>query len=391
MQQPVGVRLPQETFRTQEDIFPMPGGTSRRAFLAGLALSLAAAPRLAAVAQTRTPILDAHIHIARQLRAGENIEGMAALALEEMDSFGIEKAILGEAPLTATLRRTYSLSQVIAVVQRQPRFGFTAGGDVLNSMLQETPAAPITDEVQRRFTDAAELIASAGAAGFGELAAEHFSSGRGQMPYESSPPDHPLLLALADIAARHSMPLELHMEAVPRDMPTPPRSARPPNPSSLHENISAFERLLDHNTSARIVWVHAGWDITGQRTVRLMRGLLGRHRNLFMTIKYDHIGTKLTAPFSSDSGGIRPGWIALLRDFPDRFMIGSDQFIGDDTERFAGARRVVEALPADLARPIANENVKRIYRLGVAASVVAFPGTPSTSNANVAGVRRHKL
>ena len=366
----------------------MPGDASRRAFLAGLGLSLVASPRLAA--DTQTPILDAHIHIARQLRAGESIEGMAALALEEMDSFGIERAILGEAPLTAALRRTYNLSQVIAVVRGQPRFGFAAGGDLLNSMLQETPAARLTDEVLRRFTDTAELIASAGAAAFGELAAEHFSSGRGQMPYESSPADHPLLLALADIAARHSMPIELHMEAVPRDMPTPPRAARPPNPLSLREDISAFERLLDHNASARIVWVHAGWDITGQRTVKLMRDLLGRHTNLFMTIKYDHSGNKQTAPFFSDSGRIRPDWIAMLREFPGRFMIGSDQFIGDSTERFAGARRLVDALPADLAGPVANENVRRTYRLGVVASAISFPGTPPASNAKETGVRHHK-
>ena len=99
--------------------------------------------------------------------------------------------------------------------------------------------------------------------------------------FESTPPDHPLFLVLADIAADNDMPIDLHMEAVPQDMPTPPRFAlRGPNPSNLKENISALERLLDHNPRPRIIWAHAGWDNTGERTVRLMRSLLAKHPNL---------------------------------------------------------------------------------------------------------------
>ena len=56
-----------------------------------------------------------------------------------------------------------------------------------------------------------------GAAGFGEMAAEHFSGGT---PYQFAPPDHPLFLLLADIAARHDVPIDQHMNAVPRDGPS---------------------------------------------------------------------------------------------------------------------------------------------------------------------------
>jgi hypothetical protein len=337
-------------------------GISRRAVLAGLGLFLLAEPRPDANAQSRVAILDAHIHIARGLRHGETLDAMAARAIEEMDSFGIEWAILSEAPLTAGLRRTYDLSQVMGIVERQSRFAFSAGGDLLNTMLQETAPDGVTSDVLHRYTDAADSLATVGAAAFGELAAEHFSSGRGQQPYESSPPDHPLLLALADIAARHGMPVEVHMEAVPEDMPFPPERARSPNPDKLVANIAPFERLLAHNPKAHIVWLHAGWDLTGKRTLKLMRELLQRHSNLAMTIKYDNQGNKQTAPFLPD-GGLRPGWLAMLQAFPDRFMIGSDQFIGDETVRFDGARRLIDALPPDLAVLVATENAKRIYRL----------------------------
>ena len=104
----------------------------------------------------------------------------------------------------------------------------------------------------RDFRREAEAIVKAGAVGFGEIAAEHFSSGRGNHPYESTRPDHPLLLALADIAAEHDMPIDLHMEAVPQDMPFPGRRAGGANPENLKENISGLERLLAHNRNARI-------------------------------------------------------------------------------------------------------------------------------------------
>jgi predicted TIM-barrel fold metal-dependent hydrolase len=231
-------------------------------------------------------------------------------------------------------------------------------------MLQATPPERVSADLLHQFITLAEEIAAAGAASFGELAAEHFSSGRGRHPYESSPPDHPFLLALAVIAARRGMPIDLHMEAVPEDMSFPPDRPRGPNPERIHANIARLECLLDHDRAARIVWLHAGWDLTGQRTLALMRGLLERHANLFMSIKYDHSGARDTAPFFPQGGDIRPGWVALLRDYPDRFMIGSDQFIGDDTERFESSRHLVDALPHDLAQRVASDNAKHIYRLG---------------------------
>src|SRR5260370_38218503 len=94
------------------------------------------------------------------------------------------------------------------------------------------------------------------------------------------------------------MPIELHMEAITRDMPFPNAElAGPPNPANLKENISAFERLLDHNPQARIVWIHAGWDFTGERTVPLTRRLLEKHPNLYMSVTHAKHGTPLKSPF----------------------------------------------------------------------------------------------
>ncbi len=341
-----------------------------------LPLSVSAAP-----AANGIPFVDAHTHLFRGaegagggLRGGRGraaSEGQAATvsaALALMDQFGVLYAILAPPPLPSGREDPDAVAKLQTVVRENPtRFAFSAGGESLNPLVQSTPPENVTPEVLRQFQQEAEAIAAAGAAAFGELAAEHFSSRVGRHPYESVRPDHPLFLALADIAAKYEMPIELHMEAVPRDMPFPNANlAGPPNPANLVENIAAFERLLDHNPKARIIWVHAGWDLTGERTVALMRSLLAKHSNLYMSVKSDQAGTPMTAPFLRGDG-LKPGWIAMLQAFPDRFVIGSDQFYSDpEIIRTHRARAFIDALPADIAHRIASENVKHIYRLPAA-------------------------
>ena len=338
-----------------------------------------------AAAESGIPFADAHTHLFRSpsgagggesgrggRRGGESMSlspsAAVPTALALMDRFGVSYAILAPPPLPSGRGDAAGIAELQAVTGQYPRrFAFSAGGETLNPIIQSTPPANVTVEVLSRFQQQAEAIVRAGATAFGELAAEHFSFYIGNHPYESAPPDHPLLLALADIAARYGMPIELHMEAVPRDMPFPDANiAGPPNPTSIVANIAAFERLLDHNPKARIVWLHAGWDLTGERTVALMRSLLERHPNLYMSVKSDKAGTPGTAPFLR-GGGLKPGWLAMLQAFPDRFVVGSDQFYNQpEIIRTYRARAFVDALPAEIARRIASENVRYIYRLPAA-------------------------
>ena len=336
-----------------------------------------------AAAESGIPFADAHTHLLRHTseaggggygrggrRASLSLSPSAAVstALTLMDRFGVSYAILAPPPLPAGREGAAGSPELQAAARQYPtRFAFSAGGKSLNPLIQSTPPGNVTADVLGRFQAEARTIAEAGAAAFGELAAEHFSFRIGNHPYESVPPDHPLFFALADIAAQYNMPIELHMEAVPRDMPFPDANlAGPPNPASIAANIAAFERLLDHNPRARIVWVHAGWDLTGERTVALMRALLERHPNLYMSVKSDNAGTPATAPFLP-GGGLKPGWLAMLEAFPDRFVVGSDQFYDDQQIiRTYRARAFVDALPTDIVRRIAYENVKYIYRLPAA-------------------------
>lgn len=335
----------------------------RRRVLRGLGLGLVGAPA-APHAEPGAPFIDAQVHIVRGAHRLGAIGRAVPIALAAMDARHVRATLLVPPPYGPYQSASYGLAELRAVASEHPgRFGFLAGGESLNPLIQQTAPAAVPADVAARFVRLAEAIAAAGAAGFGELAALHFRSEGAQM-YQSVPADHPLFLTLADIAARHRMPIGLHMEAVPRDMPLPPRPGLAMgNATALPEDIGGLERLLDHNPQARIVWLHAGWDLTGARTVRLMRGLLHRHPNLFMSVKSDRHGTRFTAPFTEDLE-LKPAWLDMFDDFAERFVIGSDQFYSqDDLERLDRARRLIDLLPADLARRIGRDNVARIYRL----------------------------
>jgi hypothetical protein len=98
------------------------------------------------------------------------------------------------------------------------------------------------------------------------------------------------------------------------------------------------------------------------RMPALTQALLSRHANLSMNIKADVSGAPATAPLSAN-GGLQPAWLAMVRAFPERLMVGSDQFAGDGVQRLERMRRIVDSLPADLAPLIASQNARRVYRL----------------------------
>ena len=303
-----------------------------------------------------------------------------------MDQFGIGRTLLMFPP--STLPEGVSLDDVTSVcglkdlagvVGGHPqRLAFLGGGRNLNLLVHHAASSgEVTPEMSARFEEVALEILGRGALGFGELAAEHFSRREGH-PYESAPPDHPLFLLLADIAAANDVPIDLHMEAVPEDMPfdsiTPDSRAlgQPNNPTMLDENLTAFERLLDHNPRARIVWAHAGWDNTGARTVELMGRLLREHPNLYMHIKLNRGGIDKANHPLRGRGGVRSAWVSLMSSYPDRFVIGLDSFYAAadhlvygslDVRHIESTAGLLSQLPPGLARRVAHENATDIYRL----------------------------
>ena len=308
------------------------------------------------------PFVDTHVHLERADPA-RSVEA----ALRAMPGENAAKIVFMPPPFTADDPARYEAEIFVpALKAHADKLAMLGGGGSLNAMIQESArTGDAGPDVQRKFKEKAEELLRLGAVGFGELAAEHF---QGATPYQSVPPNHPLFLLLADIAAEHGVPIVLHMEAVPRDTPLPASLKSPPNPPQLRANIDAFERLLAHNPRAKIIWAHAGWDNTGYRTPELCRRLLAAHPNLYMDVKIDPTKTGLNPPLvDGASGAIKPEWLKLFQDFPDRFVVGTDQHYPEPLpgpQRWRAIVQLLNQLPDGVRQKMARENAGRLYPRG---------------------------
>lgn len=342
-------------------------------------------PQQGTIAAGRIEWIDVHVHLVAGKKGAIDYEGAVAATVAGMDEAATRQAVIMPPPQVFGTPPPYDYDDFIAALKKVPgRFRFLGGGGTLNPMIQGAGASTaISEDLKRRFEEKANEIIKAGAAGFGEIAAHHLSYMHGH-PYESVPADHPLFLLLADTAARHDAVIDLHLDPVTEDIPLPtddiPRPGKltsPPNPQMLRANMSSFERLLEHNRKAKIVWAHAGSDPIGHWTVTLSRRLLQTHPNLFMSLR---MGGGEPRNLVFDAGGtIKPAWMSLFRDFPDRFVIGNDQFIASPLTQGSGpglafakrapllrqrTKNLLSRLPSDLARKIGHENAVRLYHLG---------------------------
>jgi len=318
--------------------------------------------------------IDVHVHLFADKGALADFEEAARKALQIMDAERIRTMLVMSPPRAREGPDIESLAELTK--QYGPRLAMLGGGGTLNPMLQDSGKSPeVSEGVRRQFEETAERIIASGAKGFGEITAHHLSLAPGHA-YAAVAPDHPLLRLLADIAARHDVPIDLHLDPVPSDSATPASLGAAQNPPVLQANIEGFERLLAHNRKTKIVWAHAGSDPLGSFTPQLVRALLERHANLALSIRP---ASPRPGAMVHATGDVNEEWVAVLRDFPDRFVLGSDTMIvathytGPHTPRlfahrgegqWRGIRRLLSVLHPDLARRIGYENAERLYKLG---------------------------
>jgi predicted TIM-barrel fold metal-dependent hydrolase len=303
--------------------------------------------------------VDVHAHL-----DPADVEHSIDAALQAMPGENAVKIVFMPPPFTADDPARYDADLILPkLAGHATKLAVLGGGGTLNAMIHESVrSGDAGPEIRRRFKQQAEELLRAGAAGFGEMAAEHF---QGATPYQSAPPDHPLFLLLADIAAEHGVPIDLHMEAVSQPLTLPAQLKSPPNPPRLRANIAGFERLLAHNPRARIIWAHAGSDNTGDRTPELCRRLLAAHPNLYMELKIDPLSPGKNSSLVNGAGGpIKPDWLQLFQDFPDRFVVGSDQHYPEPPrgpQRWQTVVLLLNQLPEGLRQRIARDNAALLY------------------------------
>lgn len=317
------------------------------------------------------PLVDTHVHFESVPQM--SFQASLSTALEEMDRRNIRMSLLMSPPRATFMSRiNHDIEDLLFAAKAHPgRFAVLGGGGSLTIMVHETRPEAVDDATRQKFRQRAERIIALGGVGFGEMFIQHLSlpaMGPGHA-YSNVPADHPLLLLLADIAAEHDVPIDMHFDMVPQDMPLPPALKSPPNPAVLLANREAFERLLAHNRKAKIVWSHVGFEPINTRSPQVVTEMLQAHPNLYMSFRLNRSGPRNTMALEP-SGQLRAGWLALVQAFPDRFMLGSDVFYapaglsrGSSAEGMDNLRSLIEQLPPELALKVASENALRLYKL----------------------------
>jgi predicted secreted protein len=310
--------------------------------------------KLQAIAKIRYPVVDNHLHF---YDFTQQSDGFPAL-VKAMDQAGVDRAVVFGMPIIKMWPEHEPIRPGYYLDSDARAYYFSATDLLLANELLRQPV-----EIRERFlpflgginpldqnaAEHLELVLKSYPQGFwkgiGEVMSRHddltaFTYG------EPPRADHPALMKVYRLAAERKLPVLIHHNI---------SSASMQNPIYLKE----LENALRENPRTRIIWAHAGISrrVVVPTLVAELRRVLSAYPNLSVDISWvvypDYIG--------KDSQSLKI-WAALLEDFPERFMIGSDK-----VAHWAGYRGeirkydpLLELLKPETARKVTRENILRI-------------------------------
>lgn len=337
------------------------------AVLTMIIASIAASP---AVAED-LPLVDVHMHF--QMSPSRDPAGSASAAIQNMGQFNIKRSLLMPPPyVDSSLRNFYDIEDMLFVTKDYPGKFALMGGSRLNVMIHSYVPDQVDDIVRAQFRQVAEQTVSHGAVGIGEIAIHHVSIPvmGSQHAYERVSPLHPLLQILAEVAAEKDIPIDIHFDIVPEQMPLPEvLRPNPNNPPVLSENLQEFKQFLAKNPKTKFIWSHVGFEPLLTRHPGRVEAFLKEFPNLYMSFRLNQSAPSPAAALANSSQ-VKARWIALIEAFPDRFMLGSDAFYerggiarGSSKEGFENFRTLISALSEPAKSGVAFRNAERLFKL----------------------------
>jgi predicted TIM-barrel fold metal-dependent hydrolase len=325
------------------------------------------------------PLIDTHAHLnfVNMGKRQSTMDFPAGVdgALARMERFGFRRTILMPQPSPPDTNNAWELQKLdFAVKQFPEQISRGGGGGTLNPMIQATAPEAVDESVRAKFRAAADAVLASKPVVLGEVTAHHVSmKAMGpQHGYESVPADHPLLLMLVDIAAQADLPVDFHFDLVPEDMERPDLPIfNDKTPMSLEGNLASFERLLAHNPKAIVIWAHAGTDPLRTRNIEIQRRLLRKYPNLMMSLRLAGKGNVSPVIALDSDTRFKPVWVELFKEFPDRFVLGSDYFHGPlnapgrgpEEAALSNYQTALKKLPREVGEALAYRNAMRIFKL----------------------------
>lgn len=186
--------------------------------------------------------------------------------------------------------------------------------------------------------------------GIGEVLTRHDSLSALTLG-EQARANHPALMKVYKVAAKHHLPVVLHSNIT---------SEREKKPLYKHELVEALER----NPKTRFIWAHAGTSATLLKRQDLsflideVAQLLEGYDNLYILASWSLRDVILNSPQSKEE------WVSLITKYPRRFMMGSD-VVGrfrNTGKVLSGWDEILDALPPEVAVDMAKNNMLKMVK-----------------------------
>ena len=294
-------------------------------------------PEAAKLAQ-ELPIADLHLHPRHDIPPTE--------IKDRMDANGVRWAGAGTIG-----ERSVTLAHSNALVERFIAF---AGQEELNRAYFDGGVGGTEDvnnaAVQNLLQSAEEDLRAGRIKGIGEIFVNNSRSNPNPSFRRKFRADAPSMRALYQLVARYGGFLTFHME-------------------SDSDSVGQLERLLESDRKGRILLNHCGVGASAAE----VRSLFERHPNVFCELSGRYppvLSSRVIERFPereifNNWRGPLAGWLQLIEDFSDRFMIGTD---ANSRSEYDGAIKAVREgllpyLRPATARKMAYENAQRLFGL----------------------------
>ena len=302
--------------------------------------------------------VDAHLHYVDFMQQSDGSEAMLAA----MDKAGVEEAWLFGLPVVKKWHQDAPRRPRYYLGDEAPLYYYSATDDIVAGAVRALPEeqrrrlAPFisgfnpTDMNAARHVEALIKRYPGLWRGIGEVITRHddltaLTAG------ETARANHPALMKVYDLAGRYDLPVLLHSNLT---------SLREETPIYLGE----LEEALKRNPDTRFVLAHAGTSGGVEKRQaplatlnEIIRALLERYDNLYIDLSWS-----VREHYLIKDGEPRPAWLTLIKDHPDRFVLGSDvvghfDSIGSILDEY---EPLLDALPAEVANKLAGDNARAL-------------------------------
>ena len=302
--------------------------------------------------------VDAHLHYVDFMQQSDGSEAMLAA----MDEAGVEDAWLFGLPVVKKWQQDAPRRPRYSLGDEAPLYYYSATDDIVAGAVRDLPEdqrrrlAPFISGFNPTDMNAARHVQALIERypglwrGIGEVITRHddltaLTAG------ETARANHPALMKVYRLAARHDLPVLLHSNLT---------SLREETPIYLGE----LEDALRSNPDTRFVLAHAGTSGGVEKRQaplatlnEIIRALLERYDNLYVDLSWS-----VREHYLIKDGEPRAAWVALIEDHPDRFVLGSD-VVGhfDSIGAILGEYRpLLDALPKPVADKLRAENARAL-------------------------------